>query len=117
VDVGLNVQRMRRTRAFPGQPAILILSLAVIGTQWDFQVGAHFWTAILMLTIALLSIAAGPKRRAGCRRPAPQPPRPIQSSLWRWIRQLGSTGDTMKQPSGAHLKGACLSKTPCKILD
>jgi len=87
---------MTRPRAFPGQPAILILALAVIGTQWDFQVGAHFWTAILMLTVALVSIAAGHKRRAGRRRPAPDPPKPSQSNpwkrsqsnLWKWIRQL-----------------------------
>lgn len=86
VDAGLHVQKMRRTRAFPGQPGILILMVALIGTQWDFQVGAHFWTAVLMLTVAMASIAAGAKRRADCRRHAPDPPRPSQSNFSRWIK-------------------------------
>jgi hypothetical protein len=84
VDTGLNVQKTRRTRAFPWHTAILLLTVALVCTQWDFQLGAHFWTAIVILTVALFGTAAGRKRRKVYRPPAPCPlqAQPVKHTAW-----------------------------------
>lgn len=74
MDAGLKVKKLRRTRAFPGQPAILLLTVALVGRRWDFQSGAQFWTAILILTVALVATAAGKRRRTALSAARPKLP-------------------------------------------